>query len=77
VASGGGGGDLDDHFIKTHIHSFIHGKQTMGVNDEKESNLILTLTEVEYEEEVEEAGKAGLFSCMSGGGRFVCECVSE
>jgi len=72
VAGGekGKGALLDDHFLKTHVHSFIHGKKNMGVNDERESNLIITLTEVDYEEE-ERGGTgggvlSGLFSgCMA------------
>ena len=44
---------LDDHFVKTHIHSFIHGPKTAGVNNDKESNLIITLTEIDYDCEEE------------------------
>lgn len=43
-------------------HSFIHGKDVAGVNDQSASNLIITLTEVEYEE----GPGLGLFSCHGG-----------
>lgn len=46
----------------TSTHSFIHGKDVAGVNDESASNLIITLTEVEYEE----GPGPGLFSCHAG-----------
>jgi len=67
VAGGekGKGALLDDHFLKTHVHSFIHGKKNMGVNDERESNLIITLTEVDYEEE-ERGGTGGGGGVLGG-----------
>lgn len=63
-------------FNNSHVsRSFIHGKEIAGVNDDGAANLIVTLTEIEYEE-----GRGpGLFSCHSGlmGACYpeVCRCV--
>lgn len=48
--------------------SFIHGKEVAGVNDDGASNLIVTLTEIEYEE----GPGPGLFSCHGGGMLGAC-----
>lgn len=74
----GKGALLDDHFLKTHVHSFIHGKKNMGVNDERESNLIVTLTEVDYEEE-ERGGTGGGKGLLNGlfGGCMTTSCYPE
>ena len=44
--------------IILHAHRFIAGKANAGVNDDKEGNIIITLTEIEYVET-----SSGLFSC--------------
>jgi len=61
----GKGALLDDEFIKTHIHSFVHGNKSAAVNQDRESNLIITLTEVDYEQE-EEAGMGESRGFLSG-----------